>query len=114
MPISFNEYLRQRNVLSLADLPLKDYRELMDRKLPPSGWKDSFLAPLITPEKREKLLKNMSPKKREEYLENITKANMSAAHKMDGQTQRKIRIDKEVLKYVRKKQAEREHRLSEK
>ena len=110
-PISFNEYLRKRNVLSLDQMSLKDYREHMDRHLPNSAWKDSLLSALITPEKREKLLKNMNTKQREEYLENITKANMSAAERMEGRTPRKIRIDKEVLKYARK--AKRDNRVSE-
>ena len=101
----YNHQVRQREQLSLQQLPLREYREKMIRKLPNGSFRESFLAPLITPEMRKKKMESLNKNQTLDYLESLTKANQSGAHKLESD---KRRFTKDAIKKARKETARKE------
>ena len=95
----YNHQVRQREQLSLQQQSLKEYREKMVRKLPNGSFRESFLAPLITPEMRKKKMESLNKHQKLDYLETLTKPNQSGAHKLESD---KRRFTKEAIKKARK------------
>lgn len=102
MPLTMNDYLRSLNTLSLDQMSTKDFRTYLDRKLPNSDWKNSFLEPLQSPAMRKKKMESMTKQQQEDYLHWLQYPNPSGRETLEGKTKPKKRIHKDVLRYVRK------------
>lgn len=95
----YNQQIRQKEQQSINQQSLREYRENMVRKLPNGSFRESFLAPLITPQMRKKKMESLNKNQKLDYLETLTKPNQSGTDKLNSE---KRRFSKDAIKKARK------------